>query len=118
MHRPKNVSGCIPSCDGNEWRRGRRTLGTRSKRGIVDYALSNYYVTLSATSSACSRGRGLDSSSSKLPPKELAQFRDWFHKFDGEAWDKQFEEDARSGRLDDIADRALADFKKGKSTEL
>ena len=55
---------------------------------------------------------------SKLPPKELAQFRNWFDRFDADAWDKQFEEDARSGRLDDIAEKALADFKKGKSSEL
>ena len=49
---------------------------------------------------------------SNLPPDEFAQFRAWFEEFDAAAWDKQFEEDARSGKLDDIADEALADFKE------
>lgn len=62
--------------------------------------------------------QAIEKAVSKLPPKELAQFRDWFDKFDAAAWDKQFEEDARSGKLDDIADKALADFKKGKSSAL
>ena len=55
---------------------------------------------------------------SSLPPDELAQFRAWFEEFDAAAWDKQFEEDARSGELDDIAGEALADFKEGKFKEL
>ncbi len=55
---------------------------------------------------------------SNLPPDELAQFRAWFEEFDAAAWDKQFEEDARSGKLDDIAGEALADFKEGKFKEL
>ncbi len=55
---------------------------------------------------------------SNLPPAELAQFRAWFEDFDSAAWDKQFEEDARSGKLDHIAGDALADFKEGKSKEL
>ncbi len=55
---------------------------------------------------------------SSLPPDELAQIRARFEEFDAAAWDKQFEEDARSGKLDDIAGEALADFKDGKFKEL
>jgi hypothetical protein len=55
---------------------------------------------------------------SKLPPHELARFRVWFEQFDAEVWDKQFEEDAASGKLDKIADRAIADYKAGKAKEL
>jgi hypothetical protein len=55
---------------------------------------------------------------SSLPPKELAKFRAWFEEFDAAVWDRQFEEDARSGRLDEMANRALADFKDGKFKEL
>ena len=36
---------------------------------------------------------------SKLPPKELARFREWFEKFDAKIWNKQFEQDAKSGNL-------------------
>lgn len=55
---------------------------------------------------------------SRLSPQELARFREWFEKFDAEIWDKQFEEDAKSGRLDKLADQAIADFHAGKYREL
>ena len=44
---------------------------------------------------------------SNLPPEELAQFRTWFEEFDAAAWDRQFEEDVVSGKLDAIADKAI-----------
>ncbi len=53
----------------------------------------------------------------ELNPKELARFRQWFEKFDAQAWDEQFENDAKSGRLDKLADKAIADFRAGKATE-
>ena len=31
----------------------------------------------------------------KLSPEELADLRDWFRKYDAEAWDRQIEEDVR-----------------------
>ncbi len=37
------------------------------------------------------------------------------HRFDDE-WDKQFEEDALSGRLDHLADAAIAEHRAGQST--
>lgn len=51
---------------------------------------------------------------SQLPPSELAEFRAWFEKFDSEIWDKQFEADVKSGKLDKIAQKAIKDFKDGK----
>lgn len=55
---------------------------------------------------------------SQLSPEELARFQEWFYEFDAEAWDKQFETDARAGKLDKLANRAIADFRAGKSKEL
>ena len=55
---------------------------------------------------------------SKLPQQELARFRAWFEQFDAEVWDKQFEDDAKSGKLDIIADKAIVDYKAGKAKEL
>jgi hypothetical protein len=60
----------------------------------------------------------IENAVSNLPPEELAKFREWFEEFDAAAWDKQFEEDAKSGKLDDIANKALADFREGKFKEL
>lgn len=54
----------------------------------------------------------------ELDHRELARFRAWFEEFDAQAWDEQFENDARSGRLDKLADRAIADFRAGKAKEL
>ena len=50
-----------------------------------------------------------------LPPSELAEFRQWFAKFDALAWDKQIEYDAASGKLDQLAAEVLADFRSGSS---
>ncbi len=53
-----------------------------------------------------------------LPPAELARFRAWFDQFYADAWDKQFEEDVRTGKLDELADQAIKEFKAGRCTEL
>ena len=60
----------------------------------------------------------LEQAVSQLPPQELARFREWFEKFDAEIWDRQFEVDAKSGKLDKLANQAIADFRAGKYKEL
>lgn len=45
---------------------------------------------------------------SELTPQELVEFRQWFHEFDAAEWDRQFEDDVAAGRLDALADEALA----------
>lgn len=53
-----------------------------------------------------------------LPQDQLIQFRAWYEKFDSDKWDKQIEKDAISGKLDDLADKAIADHIAGKSKEI
>ncbi|MBZ0092980.1 MAG: hypothetical protein K8F27_12275 [Sulfuricellaceae bacterium] len=53
----------------------------------------------------------------KLPPSDLAEFRRWFTEFDSSNWDAQIEADAASGKLDVLADEALADYRSGKARE-
>ena len=53
-----------------------------------------------------------------LSSGELAQFRAWFLEYDWAAWDRQIERDAASGRLDDLAAKALRDHAAGKTTPL
>ena len=62
--------------------------------------------------------KDIENAVSKLPPKELSDFRAWFAEFDAEAWDKQFEEDVAAGRLDKLADEALKDLRDGRCTNL
>lgn len=54
----------------------------------------------------------------KLSPSELAAFRHWFTEFDAETWDRQIEEDSKSGKLDALAEGALNAFKSGRCSEL
>ncbi len=46
-------------------------------------------------------------------PEELPAFRKCFREFDAEAWDRQIEEDVRSGKIDALAEAALKTFKSG-----
>lgn len=55
---------------------------------------------------------------SKLPREDLRALRKWFADFDAEQWDRQFENDVASGRLDKLADKALKDLEEGRCTEV
>jgi hypothetical protein len=48
----------------------------------------------------------------------LAEFRRWFAEFDGSAWDSQIEQEAVSGKLDKLAEEALADYSAGSARQL
>jgi len=53
-----------------------------------------------------------------LPELELGKFRSWFEKFDAKTWDKQFDQDVKNGKLDNLADQALRDFDDGRCITL
>jgi hypothetical protein len=54
----------------------------------------------------------------KLSAEELAAFRDWFAKYDADAWDRQMEADVKAGKLDRLAAEALAEHKRGETREI
>jgi hypothetical protein len=54
----------------------------------------------------------------KLSENELSVFRAWFTQFDAEMWDQQFQMDVQTGRLDELAEEALRDFRDGRCTHL
>ena len=60
----------------------------------------------------------LENEVARLSRQDLARFRAWFYEFDAHTWDRQLESDANSGKLDQLADKAIADFKAGKHREL
>lgn len=62
--------------------------------------------------------RDVENAVRQLSPEELAAFRAWFARFDAEAWDRQFEEDAAVGRLDQLADEAIQDLRTGRCKDL
>ena len=54
----------------------------------------------------------------KLNRDELLAFRRWFRAYDSDEWDRQIEEDVRAGKLDKLAQEALAEHRAGKSKEI
>lgn len=54
----------------------------------------------------------------KLPAADLARFRAWFEQFDAARLEEKIERDAKAGRLDRLAEQALADHRAGRSREL
>lgn len=60
----------------------------------------------------------LEKAISGLAPQELAEFRSWFESFDAARFDAQIARDAENGKLDKLADAALADLKAGRTRDL
>lgn len=60
----------------------------------------------------------LEQKISQLPPDELAEFRQWFLRFDGDRWDEQIEKDVLTGKLDSQAQAALREFRSGQTDPL
>lgn len=53
-----------------------------------------------------------------LSADELKLLREWFIEFDSNTWDRQIEADAASGKLDDLAKKAIASHKRSESSEI
>ncbi|OFW07807.1 MAG: hypothetical protein A3G20_03215 [Acidobacteria bacterium RIFCSPLOWO2_12_FULL_59_11] len=54
----------------------------------------------------------------ELSPEELTAFREWFIKFDAEAWDREIEADSQEGRLDFLVGEAREEKAKGTLKDL
>ncbi len=54
----------------------------------------------------------------ELPPEQVAQVREWLNERAEAEWDAQIEQDERAGRLDALADRALAEYRAGRTRPL
>lgn len=59
----------------------------------------------------------LEKTIEQLTPQELQAFRKWFARFDDELWDREFESDVASGKLDRLADAAAAAHKRGEGRD-
>lgn len=51
----------------------------------------------------------------RLSKDQLAEFRAWYEQFVSDAWDRQIEEDIAAGKLDALADAAIADHQAVRS---
>lgn len=53
-----------------------------------------------------------------LPANEVHELADWLAEFRNQQWDRQIEEDAKSGRLDALINRAKAQNRQGLTRPL
>lgn len=53
-----------------------------------------------------------------LSDAELNRFASWFTDNQWQRWDPQLKQDVEAGKLDKLADQALADFDAGRSRPL
>ena len=60
----------------------------------------------------------IETAISQLPPAEVAELADWFEQFHEQLWDKQIEQDLRSGRLQSLLDEAQQDLESGRCEPL
>jgi hypothetical protein len=49
----------------------------------------------------------------QLSPNDFNQLLEWFFDLDYQRWDEQLENDIAAGKLDNLAEEAIADFKAG-----
>jgi hypothetical protein len=53
-----------------------------------------------------------------LSQAEFERLREWILETDWQKWDKQIEEDAATGKLDKLFEKALAAHRTGESREI
>ncbi|QND63083.1 hypothetical protein HB777_03525 [Mesorhizobium loti] len=60
----------------------------------------------------------IENSVAALSHEELKAFAKWFEAFRADMWDRQIEADAKAGRLDKLAEQALAEVRAGRTRPL
>jgi hypothetical protein len=60
----------------------------------------------------------IEKSVAALAPEELKAFTAWFEEFQADLWDRQMEADAKAGKLDKLAEKALAHHRAGRTRPL
>lgn len=53
-----------------------------------------------------------------LPPDEFQRLRQWLLEVDYQRWDEQLEQDIAEGKLDALAQEAIAEFEAGHTREI
>jgi hypothetical protein len=54
----------------------------------------------------------------KLGASEFERLRAWFDDYQAARFDEKIARDAEAGKLDRLADQAIADFRRGRAREL
>lgn len=54
----------------------------------------------------------------ELTKEERIRLREWFDEFDGDSWDKDFDENVKEKKLEGEASKAKKNFSDNKFTDL
>ncbi|WP_313528072.1 hypothetical protein [Shinella sp.] len=60
----------------------------------------------------------IEKSVAELSPEEFERFTAWFETLQAARWDRELAEDAASGALDELAERALSQFRSNRTRPL
>ena len=60
----------------------------------------------------------IEKSIAALSDQEAKELASWLEELRGQRWDRQIEDDSKAGRLDRLAEEALADFSAGRTRPL
>ena len=60
----------------------------------------------------------IEAAVSTLSKDDFILFKEWFDEYEAKIWDMQFEEDVKSGKLNQFANQAISDYHAGKCTKL
>lgn len=60
----------------------------------------------------------IQSTIEQLTPAEIARLREWLDELNERLFDEQIERDAKDGKLDKLAEKALAEHRRGLSRKL
>ena len=53
-----------------------------------------------------------------LPSEKFQRLRQWFFDVDYQRWDEQLEQDIAEGKLEALAEEAIAEFNAGRCREI
>jgi hypothetical protein len=53
-----------------------------------------------------------------LSKNELVEFLDWLDNYQESIWDKQIEEDMKTGKLNSLIEKARQEFREGKCRQI
>lgn len=87
--------------------KGRPRISLRSIRATIEIVLF-FDMTVEELAKAVT----------ELRSDELAKFRAWFETFDAAGFDQKIEREARAGKLDQLAEKAVTDLKRGRARKL
>lgn len=54
----------------------------------------------------------------QLSPDKLVKFQAWYEEFSAALFDAKIERDSLEGKFDELAEKAIEDFRAGRSREL